>query len=139
MSQQITDRPTIDLADLRLRPYAGEADIPAIVVIENAEDAADGIHARTTVDDVLNRYRNASESFDPVRDVTIAEIGGQTVAFGGRQWVDTTDGLREYRVDGAVLPAWRRRGIGRVLLANNERLVRELAAGHDTERPKFLG
>ncbi len=86
------------------------------------------------------RYRHASETFDPARDVTLAEIDGRPVAYGERSWVDTNDGLfREYRIDGAVLPAWRRRGIGTAVLAENERRSRELAAAHQTDRPRLLG
>ena len=61
-----------------------------------------------------------ASAFDPARDVTIAEIDGEPVGFAERGWVDTTDGtFREYRCDGAVLPEWRRRGIGTALLAEN--------------------
>ena len=139
MTEQITDTAPVQIPGLRLRPYAGEADLPHIVAIENAEDEADRIPSHTTIADIAARYRNASEMFGPARDVTIAEVHGKPVAFAEREWVDTTDGLREYRIAGAVHPDWRRRGVGSALLANNERLVRELAATHQTERPKVVG
>lgn len=125
---------------LRLRPYAGEADIPAIVAIANAENEADGIRERRTIGETAADYQHVSASFDATRDITIAEVDGRPVAVGERQWVDTNDAeLREYRVDGFVHPEWRRRGIGSALLAENERLARELAATHETPRPRFLG
>lgn len=141
--------PTIDPAvdttsgppdGLRLRPYAGEADVAATVEIMNRDYELDGVPERATVEEVASRYRTPSKMFDPARDVTIAEIDGQPVGYGERSWVLTSDGeFREYRVDGAVLPEWRRRGVGAALLAENMRLSRELAATHPEDRPRVFG
>jgi len=127
-------------ADLHLRPYAGEPDVPAVVGILNAELSADHIAERFTDGQVVAEYRHASAQFDPARDVTIVEINGRPVAFAERSWVDTHgDDLREYRLGGSVHPDWRRRGIGRLLLADSERRQRELAASHDSSRPRVFG
>jgi GNAT superfamily N-acetyltransferase len=109
------------LAGLRLRPYAGEADLPAFARVQNAELEADGLPGRTSVEELAAEFAHANESFDPARDVTVAEVDGQVVGTGWRSVVDTTDGFREYRMDGVVDPAWRRRGIGAALFAENER------------------
>ncbi len=125
---------------LHLRAYAGEADAAIVTDIINAELEFEGVPFREAVDATSARYRHPSEMFDVARDLTIAEIDGKPVAYGERSWVDTTDGrYREYRVDGAVLPAWRRRGIGTALLAENVRRSRELAATHTTDRERRLG
>jgi GNAT superfamily N-acetyltransferase len=126
-------------AGLRLRPYAGEPDLAEIVRIENAEAEADQLPERASLEDEAAAFAHPNDHFDPLRDVTIAEVDGRPVAVATRTWVDTTDGLREYRVNGAVDPAWRRRGIGAALLADNERRMREIAAGHETANPRFLG
>jgi mycothiol synthase len=139
MTDQMTDTPPIQTSDLRLRPYAGEADLPHIVALENAESEQDRIPSHTSVEEVRARYGNPNQTFDPGRDVTIAELNGEIVGYGERQWVDTTDGLREYRVGGAVHPAWRRRSIGTALHELNVERARELAATHETPRPKFIG
>ena len=125
--------------DLRIRPYAGEQDVAPIVRIQNAELEADGVPGRESEAEVLAWFRNPSESFDVARDVDVAEIDGVIIAFAERSWVDTNDGMREYRVNGGVLPEWRRKGIGTALLAHNERRVRELAASQETERPRVWG
>jgi mycothiol synthase len=126
-------------AGLRLRPYAGQSDLADIVRIENAEAEADGLPERLTVGELSAYYGQPNEKFDPARDVTVAEVDGRPVGVGEVSWVDTTDGLREYRLDGAVDPGWRRRGIGRALLAHGERLARRVSARHDVARPRVLG
>jgi mycothiol synthase len=125
---------------LTLRPYAGEADIPVIVDIVNRELEHDDVPFRWSVGDARANYRFPNEKFDPVRDVTIAEIDGVAVGYSERGWVDTTlEEFREYRNDGAVLPEWRRRGIGTALLANSIERSRALSRAHETDRARILG
>ena len=127
-------------AGLRLRPYAGEADIPVIVDIANRELEHEGVPFRWNVPDARAHLRHPNDNFDAARDVTIAEVDGVAVGWGDRSWVDTTmDNLREYRHDGAVLPEWRRQGIGTALLANSIELDRKLAGSHQTDRARVLG
>lgn len=120
---------------LRLRPYAGEADLVEITRLENAEAKADGLHHHTTVEEMASNYSHPNASFDPARDVAIAEINGMVVGATMREVVDTTDGYREYRLDGVVDPAWRRRGIGTELLEDNIRRARELVADERPAKP----
>ncbi|HEX2222441.1 MAG TPA: GNAT family N-acetyltransferase, partial [Candidatus Limnocylindria bacterium] len=47
--------------------------------------------------------------------------------------------VREYRLFGGVDPAWRRRGIGTALFADNQRRARALAETHRTERARVFG
>jgi ribosomal protein S18 acetylase RimI-like enzyme len=124
---------------LRLRPYAGQADHPELVRIMNAEATADGLHFRTTVEEIASQMGHPSAAFQPTRDITIAELDGQMVGRASREVVDTTDGFREYRNDGEVDPAFRRRGIGAALLAENLRLHRERAAADPTEHIRIFG
>jgi mycothiol synthase len=140
MIKRDTDQQVSVPAGLRLRDYAGESDVPALVEILNAELAADRISERVSVGQMTAEYGNPSDKFDPARDLTIAEVDGRPVAFAERSWVDTRgEELREYRLGGAVLPEWRRRGIGRLLLADSERRQRQLAATHDTSRRQVFG
>ena len=130
---------TVAPSGLRLRPYAGEADLPEMVRIMNAEAAADRLHFRTTVEELASQYAHPSEAFQPTRDVTIAELDGRVVGQASREVIDTTDGFREYRNDGEVDPEYRRRGIGAALLAENLRLHREQAKADPTDRTRIFG
>jgi mycothiol synthase len=127
------------LIDIALRSYRDESDAAVMAEIMNREWAADGVPSRESVADVAAWLRNPSEMFDAKRDVALAEVDGQVVAFADRNWVDTTDGLREYRIGGSVLPEWRHQGIGTQLLAENESRARQLAASHETDRKMVLG
>jgi mycothiol synthase len=125
---------------LRLRPYAGEIDIPVIADMINAELEHDGVPFRESVSGMTAWYSHPNDKFDAARDVTIAEIDGRPIGYAQRSWVDTTlEEFREYRNDGAVLPEWQRRGIGTALLEHNIEKNRELALTHETDRPRILG
>jgi mycothiol synthase len=125
---------------LVIRPFSGEADVPAFVRIINAENAADGIEERLTEHGERAWLSHASEQFDPARDLVIAELGGEPVAVAMQNWADSRDGaVREYRLTGAVDPPHRGRGIGSTLLADNERRARALAASQSFDRPAAFG
>ncbi|HUR17132.1 MAG TPA: GNAT family N-acetyltransferase [Candidatus Limnocylindrales bacterium] len=125
---------------LRLRPYAGESDIPTIANIINRELEHDGVPFRESEADIVAWYGHPNDKFDSARDVTIAEVDGVPVGFAQRSWIDTTlEEFREYRNDGGVLPEWQRRGIGTALLEYNIERSQALAATHETNRPRILG
>ena len=127
------------LAGLRLRPFAGEADLTDIVRVRNAEAEADHLPYRAAVDELRANLAHASASFDPVRDITIAELDGRMVGVASRETVDTTDGFREFRQEGAVDPAYRRHGIATALLAEGMRRHRELRFEEGESRPAIFG
>ena len=122
-----------------LRPYAGESDLRAFVEIYGTGNEADGIQEVASYEALANWVAHPNEHFDPARDSIVAEADGRPVAYGWTQWIDTTDGVREYVTRGHVHGAWRRRGIGTAVLRWNEAHLRELAATHDTDRPRFFG
>ncbi len=94
---------------------------------------------RTDPEEQENWLSAANEHFDPARDMFMVEVDGTLVANADTEWVDTTDGLREYRMGCMVDPAWRRRGIGTWLQRTLEAHVAALAAANPTERPLAMG
>jgi mycothiol synthase len=121
-----------------LRHLVPEADIPALTRITNAALAADRIQERLTEQQMAIDLR-AEEKFDPVADFRVAEVGGTTVGFCKVEFIDTNDGLREYRSWCEVDPAWRRRRVGTQLFAWARERIDELAASQDVERPRMAG
>ena len=125
---------------LAVRPYAGPGDLPAIVEVVNAENEADGVAERDTVEGMAAWLGSPSPQYDPSRDVVVASLDGRIVAVAGQEWIDTRDGeLREYRLWGAVHPDARRQGIGTALLEDNERRARVLAQAHPADRRPVFG
>jgi mycothiol synthase len=125
---------------LVIRPFDVEADVAAFVRIINAENAADGNDERLTEHGERAWLSHVSDQFDPARDLVVAELDGEPVAIAAQNWADSRDGtVREYRLWGAVEPRHRGRGIGRALLADNERRARALAAGQSFDRPAAFG
>jgi mycothiol synthase len=139
MQTDTAARAAATLPGLVVRPYAGEADLPEIARIQNAEWEADGVRGRTTADELRAWLGHPSEQFDARRDVTMTEVDGRVVAVTQVDWLDATDGVREYRSRCWLDPAYRRRGIGTMLLLRSEQRRLQMAASHDTDRPKVLG
>jgi mycothiol synthase len=107
------DAPSID--GLAFRLFRDDADYAAMAALRNASGAADGVEEYVSVE-WARVYLAPTADFDPYRDLLFAEIGGQPVAYA-RAWArHSADDKHVYTHVGAVAPAWRRNGLGRVLL-----------------------
>ena len=122
---------------LRFRRFRGEADFPGMLRVHQAARAADGIEEVTTLVQLRLNYENLVNC-DPDRDITMAEVDGELVAYARVFWQELVDGGRSYECFGFVHPDWRRRGIGGALLRHNEALLREIAAEHEGIAPKWF-
>jgi mycothiol synthase len=136
----LTEEPMVRAAPppgVTLRPFRGEADLPAFVNLFRAANEADRLDERTSLEALRNWAAHPSESFNAERDLVVAAVDGEPVAYGWTMWVDTSDGIRDYATRGHVHPDWRRRGIGTAILQHNEAHLRAVAAAHQTDRPRF--
>lgn len=114
-----------DIPGLSLRP-AADSDWDAIARVLNRANTADGIEEIRT-GEALRRQYEPRDRFQLGRDVLVAEIDGELVAFAmGIRTV--RDGILVGETSGAVVPEHRRRGLGTALWqATRDRLAAEMA------------
>jgi mycothiol synthase len=122
---------------LRFRRFRDDADYAVIAALITACNVADGIDYIPTADTLRAEYEPRSD-IDPRRDFVLAELDGRLVGFG-EATRQVRDGVAIYWTFGAVLPEYRRRGIGRAILHANEARGREIAAGHDDAGGRAFG
>lgn len=117
----------------------GTAPAAEMAPLANAVNAFDGLQEHVGEVDLVNWLGFASDGFDPSRDVVLAEIDGRLVGYAWVDWVDTTEGPREFRLGGYVHPEFQQRGIGRHLLAWQEAHAATHPAAAATDRELVLG
>jgi mycothiol synthase len=122
---------------LTFRHFRGEADFPLIVALFNACKVVDGLECTMKVDDIALSFRHL-ENCDPQTDILFAEVGEQVIAYGRIWWDDLAEGIRLYHPNGFLHPDWRGKGIGSALWDAAEKRLRDIAAGHPKEMPKFF-
>jgi ribosomal protein S18 acetylase RimI-like enzyme len=112
---------------LVFRRFRGEADYPNIVAAISGSKQADGIERTDTLEDVARNYAHL-HNCDPFQDMIFAEVDGQAIGYG-RVWWDLNGNGEWLGFNLAfLLPAWRRKGIGRAILRHNENRLRQIAA-----------
>lgn len=125
------------LPGVTFRRTLGEADWPRMVDVINAAHLVDGIEEVFSLAEKANEFAHL-DNCDPATDLVCVEVNGQLAAFGMVQWHDDTDGYRLYRPTIAVHPDVRSLNLMSHLYDFAEMRARQIAAMHDTERPKWL-
>jgi mycothiol synthase len=123
---------------LRFRRYRGQDDLPAMLRVYAAVHQHDGIEDVPTLERFTLTY-STLVNCDPLRDLVVAEVDGEVVAYARVFWNELVEGGRSYENFGFVHPAWRRRGIGGAMHRLNEARLREIAASHPDASPKWFG
>ncbi|MBA2265056.1 MAG: GNAT family N-acetyltransferase [Chloroflexi bacterium] len=123
---------------LRFRHFGGKDDLPAMLRVYSAAHIADGIEEVITLEQMKLNYATLVHC-DPARDIVVAEVDGQVVAYARVFWNDLVEGGRSYENFGFVHPDWRRRGIGGAMHRHNDERLRQIAAEHTDVSPKWLG
>jgi len=134
---------TLDLAGappipgLSFRRYRGREEHPAMLRVYNAAHEGDGLEDVSTVEQFDLNY-STLVNCDPLRDIVLAEVDGELMAYARVFWTDQVDGSRSYENFGFIDPAWRQRGLGTAMHRRNEERLREIAAGHPEIQTKWL-
>lgn len=123
---------------LRFRGFRGSEDLPAMLRVYMAVHDHDGLEQVLTLDQLRLNYATLVNC-DPARDLVLAEVEGEVVAYARVFWNDLVEGGRSYENFGFVHPAWRRRGIGGTMHRHNEARLRQIAADHPDVAPKWFG
>jgi mycothiol synthase len=132
---QLPQAPAI--SGLTFRHYRGAEDHPAMRRVNAAASAAVGREHEPTQEEFDLSY-STLVNCDPHRDIVMAEVHGELVAYARVFWTDQVDGSRNYENFGFVDPEWRRRGIGWALHQRNEARLREIAGGHPGVAEQWL-
>ena len=135
----MTDTNWIELAGapaipgLRVRRWRDVADYASMAAVAAAAYDADAVPFMPTADN-LQVQIEGEDGIDPAKDLALVEVDGALVAYG-EVWGVTRDGRPMFEVGGIVHPSYRRRGIGRALLAENLRRAAERAATEPADPP----
>jgi GNAT superfamily N-acetyltransferase len=122
---------------LSFRHFLGESDYPKMVKVIEASAEADKIERADTVEDIANNYAHLTNC-DPYQDMIFAEVDGEVIGYARGWWMDEAKGPLIYAHVAFLTPAWRRKGIGSVILQWVEDRLREIAKLHSPEREKYF-
>ena len=127
-----------EIPGLSFRHFRGDSDYAPMAEALTSSQKADHYDRNVTGEDIAKAYANTLTNCDPYTDIIMAEVAGQMVGYIRGWWEQETTSLRLYKHVGALLPAWRRKGIGRVMLEWTEGHLKALAVTHPHESKKFF-
>ena len=122
---------------LSFRYFRGEPDYPVIMKVFNACKVVDDFEYTLTLEGVTHHFETIVNC-DPFTDMIFVEIDDEPIAYGRVGWYKESGGKYIYYSLGWITPEWRRKGIGTAILKQNQRRIREIAAEHPLEAPKFF-
>jgi ribosomal protein S18 acetylase RimI-like enzyme len=141
MSTQVSERIDIEnapaLPGLVFRGFRGKEDYPGMAAVIDGSKVEDKVERSTTVDDIANTYEHLTHC-DPYKDMLFAEVSGEIISYQRVFWEQELGGTRTYFILNFILPAWRRKGIGTAMLHWGEDRLRQIAAEHPQDGPRFF-
>ncbi|MBN1146279.1 MAG: GNAT family N-acetyltransferase [Anaerolineales bacterium] len=121
---------------LVFRGFQGASDFLHMAAVIQGSKEFDQLERAETAEDIERNYKHLVNS-DPYQDMLFAEIDGQVIGYSRVEWRKEVSGKFVYVHFGFLLPAWRRKGIGRAMLRYNQRRLQEIAAGHPGADERF--
>jgi len=128
----------LDIPGLCFRRFRGESDYALIAEVLTGSQRADGYDRMVTREDIAAAYANSLRNCDPHTDMVMAEVAGRLVGYGRVWWEQEAPTRYLYKHNGFILPAWRRKGIGRALLDWMESRLQDIAGAHPCEPEKYF-
>jgi mycothiol synthase len=123
---------------LAFRHFRGESDFAPMAAVLTASQRADHIVRSVTAQDLAAAYARSLVNCDPATDLILAEVADQMVGYVRGWWEQESPSMYLYKHNGALLPEWRRKGIGRAMLERVENRLRDIAAAHPREAEKVF-
>jgi mycothiol synthase len=121
---QLGERPEIH--GLILRHFRGERDYDMIVDVINTSQAEDGVQEVVIREEVVHSLQ-PRDNWDPAADMLLVEVDGQLVGLSEVEWRKNLEGDWLGWHHASLVPGWRRKGIGTIMLAWNEQRLSEIA------------
>ncbi len=132
---QLPDAPPI--RGLAFRRFRGAVDYARMLHVLEAHTIGHGIEYANTLEEIEFVFSHLTNC-DPYRDVLMAEVDGEPIAFSRVWWQSLENGVRLYKSLGFLTPRWQRHGIGGAMLRYNEGLLCQYAGAHPAEITKYL-
>lgn len=120
---------------LVFRHYAGASDLPAMADISNRANAADNVPEIETVEFLTNMLKFFVK--DARREFLMAQVGDEMVGWA-RVWVRQQNDGPRYFLGGAIVPEWRRRGIGSAIVDWQEAALRGISQEQASAAPRLF-
>jgi ribosomal protein S18 acetylase RimI-like enzyme len=118
-----------ELDGVVFRPFRGRSDYPDFARIITASAKGEGDDRVGTPEGIAASYDHLDRS-DPVRDLLVAEVDGEPVAYGRVWWDQEPEGPRVYRQNCFLDPVHGGRGIGSALFRWCGERLQEIADEH---------
>jgi mycothiol synthase len=119
-----------EIPGLSFRPFRGAADFGPMAAVLTESQRADHYERSVSAEDLAKAYANSLTNCDPARDMIMAQVAGELVGYVRGWWEEESPSLLLYRHGGFLLPAWRRKGIGRAMLGWVEKRLKMIAENH---------
>lgn len=122
---------------LSFRRPRGEIDFKVLAEVMQRSRDADLFEFVETPEDVADDFRHL-QNCDPRKDMLFVEINGTAVGFCRCEWHTRSGGVRTYEHAAHLVPEWRKNGLRKTMLRENERRLREIANEHPKDYTKFF-